>query len=305
MINDQELRTIIETVISETQQSISPLFSVDKAVEYRISSSSKPIIAHAPVSSNNDTSDLGLIELKEQILVDNPEHPEELKRLRRHTPARIAIGRAGTRYKTETILRFRADHANAQDAVFTDVSQEFLEKMQLKNFQTQCTEKNQFITRPDLGRIFDKNILSDITNLVEKDAQVLIYVADGLSSTAIEENVSDVLPILTDGLKSKGIKVATPFFVKYGRVASMDTIGDATNVDLVCVLIGERPGLVTAGSMSAYFAYKPTVGMPESRRTVISNIHKGGTPPIEAGAHLVDIIKKALDNKASGLDLKL
>lgn len=302
MISDNELRSIIEKIISETQKQSPSSPATDKAVEYKISTTNE---TKKPVISNHGMKDLGLVDLKEQILIDTPEHPEELKRLRRHTPARVAVGRAGTRYKTETILRFRADHATAQDAVFTDVSEEFLTKMNLKTFMTKCTEKNEFITRPDLGRQFSKDQLDQISQLVEKDAQVLIYVADGLSSTAIEENVEDVLPILIDGLKSKGIKVATPFFVKHGRVAAMDAIGDVVNADVVCVLIGERPGLVTAGSMSAYFAYKPTAGMPESRRTVISNIHKGGTPPVEAGAHLVDTIKKAFDSKASGLDLKL
>ena len=300
MISDNKLRSIIEKVIDEAQNSNSSSPAVNKAVEYKLNKDTTKSTV-----SNNGMKDLGLVELKEQILVDNPEHPEELKRLRRTTPARIAVGRAGTRYKTETILRFRADHATAQDAVFTDVSDEFLTKMNLQTFVTKCADKNEFITRPDLGRVFPADQLDQIAKLVEKDAQVLIYVADGLSSTAIEENVADVLPILIDGLKAKGIKVATPFFVKYGRVMAMDTIGDVVNADVVCVLIGERPGLVTAGSMSAYFAYKPTAGMPESRRTVISNIHKGGTPPVEAGAHLVDIIKKSLDSKTSGLDLKL
>ena len=45
--------------------------------------------------------------------------------------------------------------------------------------------------------------------------------------------------------------------------------------------------------------------MPEARRTVVSNIHKDGTIPAEAGAHIADIIKKILDAKASGTDLKL
>ena len=61
-------------------------------------------------------------------------------------------------------------------------------------------------------------------------------------------------------------------------------------------LVGERPGLVTAESMSAYIAYKPTVGMPEARRTVISNIHKGGTPAVEAGPTLPKL-SKMLDKK--------
>ena len=36
------------------------------------------------------------------------------------TPARLGIGRAGARYKTATMLRVRADHAAAQDAVLVD-----------------------------------------------------------------------------------------------------------------------------------------------------------------------------------------
>lgn len=83
----------------------------------------------------------------------------------------------------------------------------------------------------------------------------------------------------------------------------MDVIGELTGADVVCLLVGERPGLVTAESMSAYIAYKPTVDMPEARRTVISNIHEGGTPPVEAGAHIAELIKKMIDKKASGLDL--
>ncbi|MGL4367824.1 MAG: ethanolamine ammonia-lyase subunit EutC [Brevinemataceae bacterium] len=307
MIKDTELKNIINKVIAESQNksssvSVAPFSNTNKPVEYKISQTSGKVNQRDNVS---DSSDIGLKDLKEQILIDNPLHKEELIRLRRHTPARIAVGRAGTRYKTETILRFRADHATAQDAVFTDVSQEFLDKMHLQTVQTKCHDKSEYITRPDLGRQFDPEEIQKIKDIVQKDAQILIYVADGLSSTAVEDNVPDVLPMLIDGLKAKGLKVATPFFVKFGRVPTMDAIGDAVNVDVICLLVGERPGLVTASSMSAYFAYKPTIGMPESRRTVISNIHKGGTPPVEAAAHLVDILKKSLDMKASGLDLKL
>ena len=129
--------------------------------------------------------------------------------------------------------------------------------------------------------------------------------SDGLSSKAIEANTKDVLPAIIQGLQTYGIDVGTPFFVKYGRVGAMDVISEETGADVTCVLIGERPGLVTAESMSAYIAYKGTVGMPEARRTVVSNIHKGGTPPVEAGAHIAEIIKKMLEKKASGLDLKL
>lgn len=85
----------------------------------------------------------------------------------------------------------------------------------------------------------------------------------------------------------------------------MDEVSEILKADVTCVLIGERPGLITATSMSAYMAYKGTIGMPESRRTVISNIHSAGTIPAEAGAHLAEVIKIMLDKKISGTELKL
>jgi ethanolamine ammonia-lyase small subunit len=84
----------------------------------------------------------------------------------------------------------------------------------------------------------------------------------------------------------------------------MDQIGEITDADVVCMLIGERPGLATAQSMSAYIAYRPTMGMPEMRRTVVSNIHAQGIPPVEAGAYISELLYKMLHYKKSGLDLK-
>ena len=106
-------------------------------------------------------------------------------------------------------------------------------------------------------------------------------------------------------LRATSIDYGTPFFVKYGRVAVEDEISEITGADVVCTLIGERPGLITATSMSAYIAYKATVGMPEARRTVLSNIHSAGTVPAEAGAHIAEIIKIMLERKVSGTELKL
>ena len=126
-----------------------------------------------------------------------------------------------------------------------------------------------------------------------------------MSSAAVAANTKDVLSGITQGLKASGINVGTPFFVKYGRVGAMDEISEITGADVTCVLIGERPGLITAESMSAYIAYKATIGMPEARRTVVSNIHSSGTIPAEAGAHIAEIIKTILEKKASGTDLKL
>ena len=85
----------------------------------------------------------------------------------------------------------------------------------------------------------------------------------------------------------------------------MDVVSETLGADVTCVLIGERPGLATADSMSAYIAYRGKVGMPEARRTVISNIHSGGIPAVEAGAHIAQVIKTILDRKVSGVELQL
>ena len=157
----------------------------------------------------------------------------------------------------------------------------------------------------DLGRKLSAEGAATIKEKCKKNPTVQIYVSDGLSSAAVAANVPDLLPAITQGLQSYRIEAGTPFFVKYGRVGVMDEISELTGADVTCVLIGERPGLITAESMSAYIVYKATVGMPEARRTVVSNIHKSGTIPAEAGAHIAEIIKIMLEKKASGTDLKL
>lgn len=238
------------------------------------------------------------------ILIESPEDMGALIRMKAHTPARIGVGKAGPRLKTKTLLKLRADHAAARDAVFTDADPAVLKNLNLPEFKTLCKDKNEYLTRPDLGRQLEKSELDRLASAAGKNKDVLIYASDGLSSTAINKNLENILPVLTEGLTAKGLKLAAPFFLKYGRVGAMDAIGDATGASVVCVLIGERPGLATAESMSAYIAYKPTVGMPEARRTVVSNIHKGGTAAVEAGAYISDIIETIYKAKASGVELR-
>ncbi|MBQ3011186.1 MAG: ethanolamine ammonia-lyase light chain EutC, partial [Oscillospiraceae bacterium] len=112
-------------------------------------------------------------------------------------------------------------------------------------------------------------------------------------------------PAIMNGLKAHGIEAGEPFFVRYGRVACQDEVSEISGCDVCVCLVGERPGLATAKSMSAYITYKGTIGMSEARRTVVSNIHNAGTPAAEAGAHIADIVDIMLKEKASGTDLKL
>lgn len=203
------------------------------------------------------------------------------------------------------MLRFRADHASAVDAVYTDVSEDFLKANNLFTVKTRCNSKDEYITRPDLGRRLDEESVAILKEKVKKSPKVQVFVADGLSSTAIEKNIEDTLPALLNGLKSYGIETGTPFFLKYGRVGAADEVSEIVDAEVTCVLIGERPGLATAESMSAYITYRGYIGIAEAKRTVVSNIHKNGTPAAEAGAHIAHIIKKILEAKASGQDLKL
>lgn len=248
--------------------------------------------------------DITQVDIQTQFLIPNAINEEAYKKIKMFTPARLGLWRTGTRYKTQSVLRFRADHAAAQDAVFSYVADDFVTEMGFKPVETKAKSKDEYLTRPDLGRIFDEETKQEISKLCAHNQKVQIVVGDGLSSAAIEANLRDFLPSLKQGLKMFGLDFSEVLFVKHARVAAMDQIAEITGAEVVCMLIGERPGLVTAESMSAYLAYKPTVGMPESRRTVVSNIHKKGTPAVEAGAYVAEIIKKILDNKKSGIDLK-
>jgi ethanolamine ammonia-lyase small subunit len=239
------------------------------------------------------------------VWVPNPENLEAIKAMKQVTPARIGLYRAGARPMTNATLRFLADHAQAMDAVFLDVSEEFLDKMNLFTVETTARDKSEFLKKPELGRKLSEEAVKTVREKCQKDPQVQILVVDGLSSSAIEANVPDVLPVLTQGLNAAGIKVGTPFFIKNGRVGVQDHVGMLLNAEMVISLIGERPGLGTADSMSAYMIYKPNEKTVEADRTMLSNIHKGGTPPVEAGAYLVDVIKQILAAKASGMKLNL
>ena len=254
-------------------------------------------------SGNSECEDITSRQCRSQTLIDSPEDVKGLRQMKRRTTARIGIGRCGPRLKTQTLLTLRADHANARDAVFADVSPELLKKLGLFSVQTMCDCKNTHLTRPDLGRKFNDETAEEIRSKCVHHPDVQIIASDGLSSSAIEANLEKLMPILVQNLEDKGLTVGTPFFVRYGRVAAEDQISEILGATVVCILIGERPGLATAESMSAYVAYNAYVGMPESRRTVVSNIHKDGVAAVEAGAYLADVIELMIQRKASGVDL--
>jgi ethanolamine ammonia-lyase small subunit len=249
--------------------------------------------------------DVSAPEIKDKVLIDHPKSLEMVQRLKKTTNARLGVGRAGDRFKTETLLKFRADHAIAQDAVWTPIDETLVDELGFYKIQTLVHDKEEYVRRPDLGRRFSEETLATVQRDCIHHPDVQIMVVDGLSGFAINANLKDMYAILLDGYKEKGYTVGTPIFVRYGRVATMDPLSVALDAKVTVELIGERPGLATGESMSVYMAYEATPEKPESQRNVISNIYRDGIPPVEAGAQVVSLTELFMREKKSGVDLKI
>ncbi|NPV71340.1 MAG: ethanolamine ammonia-lyase subunit EutC [Firmicutes bacterium] len=290
MVTEAEIRKIVEEVVNRLGVGTVP--------------APEPPGAGAPGGEDGGLPDLAAYDLKGKVFMREPLHLDGLIQLKKTTPARIGVDRAGPRPLTEVWLRFRADHAAAKDAVWGEVDEGLMEEMDLFCVKSAATNKDEYLTRPDLGRILSEEAISTIKSRCKAKPQVQVVAVDGLSSKAIEANIGDFLPALLQGLKSNGLECGTPFFVRYGRVAIMDHIGEVLEPEVVVEMVGERPGLVTAESMSCYMCYRPRKSTVESERMLISNIYRGGLPPAEAGAHAASIARKIFDARASGLNLQ-
>ncbi|HNQ96385.1 MAG TPA: ethanolamine ammonia-lyase subunit EutC [Anaerolineales bacterium] len=239
--------------------------------------------------------------------VKNPKDADGLKALMASTTARIGVGRAGPRYSTAELLLFQGDHAVTQDALYRDVDQKLLDEFNLFTVQTKITGgKQEYLLRPDLGRLLNDDAKRIINEKCQKNVNVQLVVGDGLSAAAIEANLRQIFPVLKQGVQTAGLTFGTPFFVKYARVGVMNDVGELIKPDVVILLIGERPGLGRAESMSAYMGYKPKYGDTDADRDVVCNIFEnGGTNPLEGGAFVVQIAQKMRKHQASGVKLKL
>ncbi|MEG1641812.1 MAG: ethanolamine ammonia-lyase subunit EutC [Synergistaceae bacterium] len=295
MTNDAMLKDLIKQVIEDVVKENNKQQPTEK----------KSTKQQEQIKSSGEVPDISAIDFRKVLSTPDPENPADFMEIKATTSARLGVWRAGPRCTTTTHLRFLADHAAAMDAVFNDISEEVLEKMQLKTYTTVCETKDEFLTRPDLGCQLSKETVDEIKKECVMNPDVQVYFSDGLSTSAVENNLPDLLPAVMQGLKANGLKVGTPFYLKYGRVRAMDAVTEAVNSKVTIVFLGERPGLATSSSLSGYMTYEGYIGAPETIRNIVSNIYAEGTNPVEAGAHIADIIKKMIDQKASGLKLKL
>ena len=313
-MDDTKLNSIVDAIIRELKASgaVKPTASSSAApasVSTTLSApSAVPVKPRAATSAGSLTIDLPDPTIARTTpRVKNPKDADGLRALMASTTARIGVGRAGPRYSTAELLLFQGDHAVTQDALYRDVDQKLLDEFNLFTVQTKITGgKQEYLLRPDLGRLLNDDAKRMINEKCQKNVNIQLVVGDGLSAAAIEANLRQIFPVIKQGVQTAGLTFGTPFFIKYARVGVMNDVGELTKPDVVILLIGERPGLGRAESMSAYMGYKPKYGDTDADRDVVCNIFEnGGTNPLEGGAFVVQIAQKMRKHEASGVKLKL
>jgi len=235
---------------------------------------------------------------------------EWLAAVRARTPARILVGRAGPAYRTSTQLELRRDHAAALDAVHAeldlerDLGHELVERFKLFLVQTEAASKSEFLARPDRGRRLSASAVAAVSTACSRGPDLQIVIGDGLSATAVGAQVPALLPALMNGAAQRGWRIGQPFAVRYCRVGLLNHLGDLLDPVVVVLLIGERPGLATAESLSAYLAYRPRAGHTDAQRNLISNIHARGVSPAHAVRRILALADKMRMAQSSGVTVK-
>jgi ethanolamine ammonia-lyase small subunit len=235
--------------------------------------------------------------------------PEIVRQIRARTPARVLAGRTGAAYRTATQIDLREAHAAARDAVRSELnleqqfSPEFLDAWGLFEVDTQATTKEEYLQHPNLGRVFRDRSRPELLERCAPGADLQIAIGDGLSVSAVAVQVPDLLPALAAGAKARGWTVGQPFVIRHCRVGILNEIGELLTPNVVVLLIGERPGLATAESLSAYMAFQPRRGQTDADRNLISNIHARGISRREAAARILSLAERMMASRSSGTRL--
>lgn len=231
------------------------------------------------------------------------------------TSARVLVGRSGSAYRTATWLQLRQDHAAARDAVRDEVPFEALHSFAIEGLeqhqqqpwlylQSKASDKATYLRRPDWGRQLDPSSqdVLQVRGVREPDLQMIV--GDGLSASAVMAQVPPLYPRLVRGASERGWSLGQTIYVKYCRVGILNAIGATLRPKLALLLIGERPGLATAESLSAYFAYRPEPGHTDAQRNLISNIHARGVQPADAAERILRFCDLLLRLGLSGVTVK-
>jgi ethanolamine ammonia-lyase small subunit len=237
--------------------------------------------------------------------------PDLVEKVRARTPARLLLGRSGGAYRTTTQLDLRQAHAAARDAVRTELDlqqqfgSDFIKQWGLFEVSTAARSKDEYLLRPDLGRFFFEAARAELLRRITPKSDLQIVIGDGLSVTAVFSQVPKLLPQLSDRANARGWKLGQIFVIRHCRVGILNQIGELLKPSVAVLLIGERPGLATAESLSAYMAYRPQLNHSDADRNLISNIHARGVNPAEAADRIVALASAMMNAKVSGTQLQM
>jgi ethanolamine ammonia-lyase small subunit len=233
-------------------------------------------------------------------------------KLRQYTPARIALGRAGTSLPTKPHLEFQLAHARARAAVHHELDIPALQaELRARGYEmlllhSSADSRPVYLQRPDKGRRLDAESRATLEKRPKpaKPYDVAFVIGDGLSAMAIEENALSFLDVMLPSLSKNDWHVAPLCIVKEARVAIGDEIGGLLGAKLVVILIGERPGLSSPDSMGIYMTLDPRVGLTDESRNCISNIRPEGLSYEHAAYKLNYLMTEARRRGLSGVNLK-
>jgi len=224
--------------------------------------------------------------------------------LRRHTPARISLGRCGISLPTAEVLRFAAAHASARDAVHLPLDVDELladlhaQGLDAATVASRAASRVEYLTRPDLGR----QLAPASRDALEHDVDegLCIVIGDGLSAIAAQTHAVPLISLLREA----GLDVGLVVVATQARVALGDEIGQRVGASQVLVLLGERPGLSSPDSLGAYLTWAPEVGRVDSQRNCVSNIRPDGLPLADAAARIAWLVRESLRRRVTGIELK-
>jgi ethanolamine ammonia-lyase small subunit len=248
--------------------------------------------------------------LPEPVPAPAPDEAAVIQALRARTPARVLVGRAGPGYRTTTLLDLRQDQAAAVDAVRAELDlaaafgPDFVERWGLFEVRTRAADRTDYLLRPDHGRRLDDTARAEVRRLGTARADLQVIVGDGLSAAALAAQVPPLLPLLEEQTQQRGWGFGRPFAIRHCRVGVLNDVGELLDPMVAVLLIGERPGMATAESLSAYLAYRPRPGDADARRNLISNIHARGVPPAEAVRRIVALADQLRRAQTSGVTVK-
>ena len=247
---------------------------------------------------------------------DSPEYDlsEIIKKVRAQTPARLLAGRSGASYRTNTQLELREAHAAARDAVRAelnlfpdpgdDPAADFVRKWNLFEVCSRAASKDAYLLRPDLGRHLNDVSRAEVKRRCTTGNDLQVVIGDGLSVTAVALQTPRLLPLLCEGAKTRGWSVGQTFVIRYCRVGILNEIGELLIPRVAVLLIGERPGLATAESLSAYMAYRPKAPDTDANRNLISNIHARGVSTEQAAQRILNLAAAMMKTHKSGCQLR-